>query len=97
MNNKAHAAVVRRLMERYGASLASHNGFDLNVGELVVEVETTPRFLEAIEKLRLAPGRRFLAVTNREALQDAVTATAGTGIGVMDPWGEIVTEADADG
>jgi hypothetical protein len=38
--------------------------------------------------------RRYVAVTNRESLDDALKQTEGTGIGVMDPQGEIVRETN---
>jgi hypothetical protein len=93
MANKAHAAVVRRLNERYGSGVENSNGFDVHIGDLIIEVETTATLREAVEKLRLASGRRFIAVTNREALEDAVAMTGNTDIGVMDPWGDVVREA----
>jgi hypothetical protein len=94
MANKAHAAVVRRLIERYGvAGTENSNGFDVHVGDLIIEVETTATLLDAVDKLRRTSGRRFIAVTNREALEDAVAITGQTEIGVMDPWGEVVRDA----
>ena len=92
MANKAHSAVVRRLNERYGNGVANSNGFDVHIGDLIIEVETSATICEAIEKLRRAAGRCYIAVTNREAIEDAVALTAPTDIGVMDPWGEIVRE-----
>ena len=93
MPNKAHAAVVRRLIARYGVGTENSNGFDVHIGDLIIEVETTATLHEAVEKLRQASGRRFIAVTNREAIEDAVAMTGKTEIGVMDPWGEIVRQA----
>jgi hypothetical protein len=93
MANKAHAAVVRRLIERYGVGAENSNGFDVHIGDMIIEVETTATLLAAVEKLRLASGKRFIAVTNREALEDAVAITEPTEIGVMDPWGDVVREA----
>ena len=92
MANKAHSAVVRRLNERYGNGAVNSNGFDVHIGDLIIEVETSATIREAIEKLRRAAGRFYIAVTNREAIEDAVALTAPTDIGVMDPWGEIVRE-----
>lgn len=95
MANKAHAAVVRRLIERYGVQgCENSNGFDVHVGDLIIEVETTATLLEAVTKLKLASGRRFVAMTNREALEDAVALTDATDIGVMDPWGDVVREPE---
>jgi hypothetical protein len=93
MANKAHAAVMRRLNERYGNGEANTNGFDVHIGDLIIEVETTATMREAIDKLRGVNGRRYIAVTNRESIADAVALTAPTDIGVMDPWGEVVREA----
>ena len=95
MANKAHAAVVRRLIERYGAAEMASNGFDIHVGDLRIEVETSATLREGLTKLQEVSGRRFLAVTNREALDDALAITAATEIGVMDPWGNIVREPGA--
>ena len=95
MGNKAHTAVVRRLNERYGGGQPSSNGFDFHLGDLTIEVETTATLRAAVDKLRAASGRRFIAVTNREALTDAVHLTRDTEIGVMDPWGDVVRDAAA--
>jgi len=95
MANKAHAAVVRRLIERYGVGIENSNGFDVHIGDLIIEVETTATLLDAVEKLRRTSGRRFIAVTNREAISDALAVTGKTGIGVMDPWGEVLRDASS--
>jgi hypothetical protein len=95
MANKAHAAVVRRLIERYGTADAASNGFDVHVGDLQIEVETSATLQEGLERLSRATGRRYLAVTNREAIADALALTAATEVGVMDPWGEVVREPGA--
>ena len=95
MANKAHAAVIRRLSERYGKGIANSNGFDVHIGDLIIEVETTATLRQAVDRLRQISGRRFIAVTNREALPDAVAVTGSTDIGVMDPWGEIVRDPAA--
>jgi len=92
MANKAHSAVVRRLHERFGNGSVNSNGFDVHIGDLIIEVETSATIPAAIEKLRNSAGRRYIAVTNREAIDDAVALAAETCIGVMDPWGEIVRE-----
>lgn len=94
MANKAHAAVVRRLTERYCANGAPPtNEFDIHLNDLLIEVETSATLRAGLEKLQQAQGRRFLAVTNREAIEDALAVTEATPIGVMDPWGNVVREA----
>jgi hypothetical protein len=93
MGNKAHSAVIRRLTERYQSEGEPANGFDVHFGDLIIEVETSATLGSAVEKLRRVNGRRFIAVTNRESIEDAVAITTPTDIGVMDPWGEIVRQA----
>lgn len=96
MSNKAHAAVLRRLCQRYagGRYRPRRDGFDVQVDDLIIEVETTATLERAVQRLEHAQGRRFIAVTNREALPHALAVTRGTEIGVMDPWGEIVLALD---
>lgn len=93
MANKAHAAVVRRLNERYGNGADNSNGFDVHIDDLVIEVETSATLHTGFEKLKRADGRRYIAVTNQEAIDDAVALTKETAIGVMNPWGDIVRDA----
>ncbi len=93
MANKAHAAVVRRLNERYGNGADNSNGFDVHVGDLVIEVETSATLCEGLQRLQKMQGRRYIAVTNQEAIDDAVTLAKETEIGVMNPWGDIILDA----
>jgi hypothetical protein len=93
MANKAHAAVVRRLNERYGNGADNSNGFDVHIGDLLIEVETSATLGDGFEKLKHAVGRRYIAVTNQEAIDDAVALTQASEIGVMNPWGDIVRDA----
>jgi hypothetical protein len=92
MANKAHAAVVRRLNERYGNGIDNSNGFDVHINDLIIEVETSATLREGLQKLMATQGRRYIAVTNQEAIDDAVTLVKETEIGVMGPWGDIIRE-----
>ena len=96
MPNKAHTAVIRRLTERYGNGAVSSNGFDVHVGDLIIEVETTVTLAAGVQRLKGIGGRRYIAMTNREALPDALAVTKGTEIGVMDPWGNIIREPGSE-
>jgi len=93
MANKAHAAVVRRLNERYGNGSDNSNGFDVHIGELIIEVETSATLRDGFQKLQSTHGKRYIAVTNQEAIDDAVSLVKETDIGVMNPWGDIVRDA----
>ena len=90
MANKAHAATVRRLSERYG--LSNGRPFDLMGENLIIEVETAATVAEGIRKLLLAGGRRYVAMTNQESVEDALLVARTTEIGVMSPRGDIVKD-----
>jgi hypothetical protein len=91
MANKAHAATVRRLADRYG--VRAGQVFDLAGEDLIIEVETAATVADGVRKLLHAGGRRFVAMTNQESIQDAVLLTTATEIGVMGPRGDVVKEA----
>lgn len=94
--NKAHTAAVRRIAKRYGAAPPNgkpENSPDILVGDMIVEVETSATLSAGIARLMKLNGQRFIAVTNKESLAEALTLTADTGIGVMDAHGEIIMPA----
>jgi hypothetical protein len=91
LGNKAHAATVRRLAERYGVQPGVQ--CDLLGPGWVIEVETAATVAAGIQKLLNETGRRFVAMTNRESIQDALELTKSTEIGVMSPQGDIVKDA----
>jgi hypothetical protein len=91
MANKAHAATMRRLSERYDVALG--RAFDLMGKDLIIEVETAATVADGIRKLLQAGGRRFVAMTNQESVDDALLIARSTEIGVMSPRGDIVKEA----
>ena len=96
MVNKAHTAVLRRIAKRYGGLIGQNGQPDIEAGNLLIEVETEATLAEGIARLLPMCGRRYVAVTNREALAEALRLTAGTGLGVMTPQGDIAQES-ADG
>lgn len=91
--NKAHATTANRIAERYGIEVNSGDGVDLQIEDMLIEVETTATLPEAVSRLAKTPGRVFVAVTNKDGIRDALRLTAGTHIGVMDPYGEIIQES----
>jgi hypothetical protein len=94
MVNKAHTATLRRIAKRYQGAIGTDGQTDITAGELLIEVETAATLREGIARLQTHACRRYIAVTNREALTEALRLTAGTGIGVMSPQGDVVREAD---
>ena len=94
VENKAHTATVRRVAQRYHASINTQGNPDVSNGKLVVEVETSATISRGIKVLTDIAGPVFVAVTNREALVEALRKASRTRVGVMDPQGEIVKQSD---
>ena len=95
MTNKAHTAVVNRILTRYQGTAAQDGVFDVLAGDLLIAVETTATLAAAFPQLQLHVGKRYIAVTNQESLDEALRLTEGTPIGVMNSQGDIVKEAEA--
>jgi hypothetical protein len=100
VSNKAHTAAVHRIATRYrGAvrqlSAGGHGGDnpDILLPDGRIDVETSATLADRIASLKSVTGRRFVAVTNKESLAEAVRLATGTGIGVMDSHGEVVLDA----
>ena len=93
-DNKAHTATANRIAQRYGTTYNRGDGPDIQSGDLTIEVETTATLTAAIRGMQQLDGARFVAVTNQEGVVEAVKRARGTGIGVMDPQGEIVHQSD---
>jgi hypothetical protein len=97
VSNKAHTAAVHRIAARYRAVAqrpdAAGSGPDILLPDGRIDVETSATLAARITSLKSLPGRRFVAVTNKESLDEALRLAAGTGIGVMDSHGDIVLDA----
>lgn len=93
--NKAHTATVRRIAARYGGQLSDGDGPDIQTASLTIEVETNASIHEGIRNLELVDGPVYIAVTNKEAIPDAMRLTDETQIGIMDPQGNILRESSA--
>ena len=92
--NKAHTATANRIARRYGAHYNHGDGIDIQCDRFAIEVETTATILEGIVRLELCPCPVYVAVTNREAVSEALRLTTGKRVGVMDPQGNIVKQAE---
>jgi hypothetical protein len=93
--NKAHTATVNRIIRRYAGASAWDINVDIRTSEAIIEVETEATIHRGVRRLKTFEGPVYLAVTNREALPEALRATNGSHIGVMDPQGNIVKPAQA--
>jgi hypothetical protein len=86
--NKAYAATVNRLLRRYGGQFNAESGVQSAKG--LIAVETGATVGRSVRRLLAADGARYLAVTNREVIPDALEAVNGYPIGVMDPQGRVI-------
>jgi len=93
MVNKAHSATVRRIKDRYGGVSGDAYGIDIVAEELRIEVETSATLGGGVDRLSALDGVRYIAVTNKEAIHDALRLVDGTGIGVMDGHGNVLHPA----
>lgn len=95
MTNKAHSAVVNRMITRYQGKPANDGAIDVVGGGLQIAVETTATLATNFPTILALPGTRYIAVTNQESLTEALRLTAGTPVGVMNSKGDIVKEAES--
>ena len=88
--NKAHTATANRIARRYNTAYNQNDGPDIECEDFTIEVETTATLDAAIRRLKKSDSVVYIAVTNKEALQEALHLTKDLAIGVMDPQGDIV-------
>lgn len=91
--NKAHTAVANRIAKRF-ATTVSDRSPDIQTAGVTIEVETSATIRDAVRRLKNADRPAFVAVTNKEAIADALRYAHGTSVGVMDPQGQIVRQAE---
>jgi histidyl-tRNA synthetase len=94
--NKAHTATANRIAYRYGAEMntdAEDGEIDIRADGFSIAVETTATLEQSVRRWSEHDQPIYVAVTNREALGEALRLVADTRVGVMDPQGIIVKEA----
>jgi hypothetical protein len=90
--NKALTATLNRIVGRYGGETNEDDHIHADVGVIVVTTSAT--VAEMIEALAQRKEAVYVAMTNREAVRDAMRAADGTKVGVMNPDGDIVRPAE---
>jgi hypothetical protein len=91
--NKAHSAAVNRIARRYGGRVSLDGDPDVVAPAVAIEVETSATIRQGIRRLSDIAGPTFVAVTNKEAIVEALRQSHGTNVGVMDAQGEIVKQS----
>ncbi|WP_254513325.1 hypothetical protein [Anatilimnocola floriformis] len=94
MSNKAHTAVVNRIVTRYQGTALNGGLFDVSAGEWLIAVETTATLATTFARIQALTGTHYIAVTNQESLDEALRLTDGTSVGVMNSQGDIVKTAE---
>ncbi len=92
--NKAHTTTVNRIVRKYSGKLGRDEQVDVRTSKGMVAVETEATISRGIRRLRRFHCPVYVAVTNKEALPEALRATNGSRIGVMDPQGNIVKQSE---
>ncbi len=93
MAKSKHDQIAERLSKKFRTEYKKHKGIDIVTDDRVIEVETTKSGIyQGINQVKRFSKARYIAVNDRN-VQNALTSTEGTGIGVMDERGEIVKRA----
>ena len=97
VENKAHKATANRIAQNLGVEYRPGGEFDIETESVTIEVETTATVALAVTRLESRPGTVYVALTNRDGVEEALRLTKNSRVGVLDAKGEIVREcADAN-
>jgi len=93
MRKSVHDQIAEKLAKKFGVEYQKQKGVDIVTKDRVMEVETKKNGIaQGIGQVKRSPKARYLAV-NQVNIKNALQATQGTGIGVMQSNGEIVKRA----
>lgn len=88
-----HDQIAKKLATKFNTEYKSQKGIDIVLPDRVIEVETKKGCLEqGISQVEKSDKARYLAV-NKINETNAIEATKGTGIGVMNQNGKIIKKA----
>lgn len=88
--SESHDRVARKIAKKLKGEYNPHEGVDINVSQMAVEVETLDTVEEATRQLRGFRKPVYIAGSGKRATEKALEMTKGTTIGVMDPQGIIL-------
>jgi len=93
MAKSKHDQIAENLAKKFGVKYKKHKGIDIVTDNRVIEVEATKSGIyQGIKQVKRSSKARYIAV-NKRNIQNALDATEGTGIGVMDEKGRIIKRA----
>ena len=97
MGDSIHDRIAEKLAKKFGTEYKSDKGIDVVTSGKVIEVETKKGSLgQGIGQVAHSQKARYLAV-NKINVNNALKATEGTGIGVMNQAGRIIKKASRKG
>jgi hypothetical protein len=95
-HNKAHTATGNRIAKRFDTQFTPDAEFDVATGDLKVAVETSASMESALLSLESEPGRVYVALTNKDGVNDALRVGSGR-VGIMDAHGNVIRECNCSG
>ncbi len=88
--SKSHKTTANRIAKKLGTEYNSEKGVDIVAPKIAVEVETEGTIRDGIRQLQGYRKPVYIAGTNKQAVQEALEASDGTTVGVMDNQGNII-------
>ena len=93
MSKTVHDQIAERIARKFHTEYKQNKGIDIVTPRRVVEVETKSSTLsQGINQVVHSQKPRYIAV-NKQNIGNALDATEGTGIGVMNQMGNVVKKA----
>ncbi len=89
-DDRSHNTTANRIAEKYGVPYNDGEGVDIKSQRATVEVETQGTVAEGLSQLKGHRGPVYIAGANKATVQEALEATEGTTVGVMDNQGNIL-------
>lgn len=85
-----HDQTARRIAKKEGVPYNQGQGPDINAPSRAVEVETAATVRDSLRQLRGFRKPVYVAGADQKATQEALEATQGSTVGVMNPQGDIL-------
>lgn len=91
--SKSHKATSNRIAKKFNTEYNPNKGVDITNSNIAIEVETESTVQSGKQQLQGHRKRSYIAGTNQVAVNNALEATKGTTIGVMNNKGNIIKKS----
>ena len=88
--SRSHEAAANRIAQQHSVDYNKGKGPDVKAPHITVEVETQGNVSDGIRQLQGHNGPVYIAGANQQTVDEALSATQNTTVGVMDSRGHIV-------